>query len=294
MEKARKSGHPGFVDDATPVNVFGFLDYREALRALYAHKKAHEYGFSHRAFSRRAGLKSTNFLKLVMDGERNLSADAAIRFAHALGLSSQESEFFCELVQYNQARTTRERSLAHERLVRLKPQRAVRELDAQQAAYYSRWYIPAIRELAARTDFQADAAWIARTLEPSISASLASKALTVLTSLGLLSADESGKLRPVDAHVGTGLAPLGHQLADYHRAMIERAGAAIDLFQRDEREIASLTLCIDERILPELKARLTTFRRELMQFAEQSGDRKRVVQINFQLFPLSKKESFTP
>jgi uncharacterized protein (TIGR02147 family) len=73
--------------------------------------------------------------------------------------------------------------------------------------------------------------------------------------------------------------------------MIERAGAAIDLFPREEREIASLTLCIDDAMLPELKLRLQTFRRELMQLAEQSGDRKRVVQINFQLFPLTKKES---
>jgi len=278
------------VDQAVPVNIFAFRDYREALRALYAHKKAHEYGFSHRAFSRRAGLKSTNFLKLVMDGERNLSPAAALRFATALGLHGNEVDYFCELVQYNQAHGSRERSLAHDRMLRLQPQRAVRELGAQQSAYHAHWYVPAIRELAARADFRADPGWIARLLEPSITVAQATKALEVLTSLGLLSADEHGVLRPVDEHVTTGLTPLGHHIADYHRAMIERAGEAIDLFTGDEREIASLTLCIDEAILPELKQRMQTFRRELMQFAERTGQRKRVVQINFQLFPLSKKE----
>src|SRR3954468_3956622 len=104
------------MEDATPVNVFGFLDYRAALRALYAHKKSAEYGFSHPAFSRRAGLKSTNFLKLVMDGKRNLSASAAGRFAAALGLSGAEADYFCELVNYNQSESIRERSRAHERL----------------------------------------------------------------------------------------------------------------------------------------------------------------------------------
>lgn len=276
--------------DVSPVNIFGFLDYREALRALYAHKKQTEYAFSHRAFSRRAGLKSTNFLKLVMDGERNLSADAAARFARAFGLSVQECEFFCELVSYTQARTARERSLSYDRLLRLKPQRATRELDAQQAAYHAEWFIPAVRELAARSDFSSDPSWVAHALEPGITVAQATKALTVLGSLGLLVADEHGVLRPVDENVTTGLAPLGHQVADYHRAMIERAAAAIDLFPREEREIASLTLCVDDDVLPELKARLVTFRRELMLFAEQSGDRKRVIQINFQLFPLSKKE----
>ncbi|MDB4989871.1 MAG: hypothetical protein JWN04_5049 [Myxococcaceae bacterium] len=276
--------------EVIPVNVFSFLDYRAALRALYAHKKAHSFGFSHRAFSRRAGLKSTNFLKLVMDGQRNLSPTLAPRFAQALGLEANESDYFCALVQYNQARTSRERSASYDRLVRLQPQRAIRELDTHQSAYHAHWYMPALRELASRADFEADPAWIARRLEPSITVAQASKALEVLTSLGLLSADEHGKLRPVDAHVSTGLSPLGHHLADYHRAMLERAAEAIDLFPRDEREIASLTLCIDERVLPELKARMQQFRRELMQFAEAGGERKRVVQVNFQLFPLSKKE----
>jgi uncharacterized protein (TIGR02147 family) len=266
-----------------------YLDYRAALRDLFAQKKASEYGFSHRAFSRRAGLKSTNFLKLVMDGERNLSADAAARFAQALGLAGHEADYFCELVSYNQARTTRERSLAYERLIKLKP-RAVRELDQRQGDYHATWYIPAIRELAARDDFREDPAWIARTLAPSISTLQAQRALAVLESLGLLVRAE-GKLKPADAQVTTGLAPLAHQIADYHRAMLERASDAIDLFPRDEREIASLTLCIDERILPELKRRLQTFRRELMQVAEESGERTRVLQVNFQLFPLSRKES---
>lgn len=69
--------------------------------------------------------------------------------------------------------------------------------------------------------------------------------------------------------------------------MIERAAEAIDLFPRDERDIASLTLCIDPSILPDLKRRMQTFRRELMRYAEQRGTPTRVVQINFQLFPLS-------
>jgi uncharacterized protein (TIGR02147 family) len=286
----RRNRQSSWVSEPIPVNVFAFRDYRAALRALYAHKKAHEYGFSHRAFSRRAGLKSTNFLKLVMDGERNLSSAVAPRFAAALGLTGNAAEFFCELVQYNQAATVRERSLAHERMLRLQPQRAVRELDAQQSAYHAHWYVPAIRELAARADFRADPSWIARVLEPGITSAQASKALAVLTSLGLLRADDAGNLRPVDEHVSTGLAPLGHHVAAYHRAMLERASEALDLFPREEREIASLTLCIDESRLPELKTRMQKFRRELMHFAEQGGDRKRVVQVNFQLFPLSKKE----
>lgn len=90
------------------------------------------------AFSRRAGLRSTNYLKLVMEGLRNLSPEMASRFAGALKLEGNEADYFCELVQYNQARTTRERTRAYERMLRLKPTSAVRELDLRQAAIRSR------------------------------------------------------------------------------------------------------------------------------------------------------------
>jgi uncharacterized protein (TIGR02147 family) len=101
---------------------------------------------------------------------------------------------------------------------------------------------------------------------------------------------DGAALVQADPQLTTGPAPLGHHLADFHRAMIDRAREALDLFPREEREIGSVTLCIDEAMLPALLQRLRSFRRELMRF-EESGDRKRVVQVNFQLFPLSKKET---
>ncbi|HEX6245822.1 MAG TPA: TIGR02147 family protein [Polyangiales bacterium] len=275
------------VSDEVSVNIYGFLDYRALLGALYAHKKQHEYGFSHRAFSRRAGLKSVNLLKLVMDGQRNLSPAVAEHFAAALGLRGPAAEYFCELVRFNQARSARDRASAHERLSKLRPERALRMLDEQHAAYCAQWYIPAIRELAARADFRADAAWIGRTLRPKVSKARVEKALKVLLGLGLLAPDATGVPRPVDPLLSTGFSPLGHHIAGYHRAMLERASEAIDLFPSTEREFGALTLCVDPALLPEIKQRLQKFRHELMRFAESQGERTQLLQINMQLFPLS-------
>ncbi len=272
-----------------PVNIFAYLDHRAALRDLYAFKKAHEYGFSHRAVSRRAGFRSSNFLKLVMEGKRNLSAEAAAKFAQAFGLRGASGDYFCELVAYGQAKTTRERARSYERLTRLKPEKALHQLAAHQSAYHSSWYVPAIRELAAREDFREDPAFIARQLVPSITTAQAKKALATLLSLGLLRRTDDGRLVPAEALVTTGPAPQGHHIADYHRAMIAQAAEAIDRFPPEEREIASLTLCVDERKLPDLKRRLQAFRRELLQYAESDGRPERVLQVNFQMFPLSKR-----
>jgi uncharacterized protein (TIGR02147 family) len=287
MPRAR---HRSEVSDEPGVNIFGYLDYRQLLRDLYDHKKRTEYGFSHRSFSRRAGLSSVNLLKLVMDGERNVSPAIAERFTRGLGLRAAEADYFCELVQFNQARTARDRERAYERLLRARPERALRVLEEHQAAYCSQWYIPAIRELAARADFRDDPAWIGQMLVPKVSKTRAAKALKVLVALELLQRDAHGVLRPVDALLTTGFSPLGHQIAGYHRAMLERASEAIDLFPRDQREFGALTLCVDEALLPAIKQRLQTFRQELMRFAEGQGERRRLLQVNFQMFPLSASE----
>jgi uncharacterized protein (TIGR02147 family) len=59
---------------------------------------------------------------------------------------------------------------------------------------------------------------------------------------------------------------------------------------REEREISSLTLCVSHDVLLRLKERIREFRKELLAIAELEGKPERVVQLNFQLFPLSRRE----
>jgi uncharacterized protein (TIGR02147 family) len=89
--------------------------------------------------------------------------------------------------------------------------------------------------------------------------------------------------------VTTGPGPLGHQIFVYHHAMLDLAKRALDDLPREERDISSLTLCVAEASLPRLKQRIRDFRRELLQLAEDDPAPERVVQLNFQMFPLSRR-----
>ena len=269
--------------------VFAFRDFREYLRAHYVHQKAHTYGFSLRAFSKRAGLRSSNYLKLVMDGDRNLTPEAAARFAAACGLRGQAAEYFCELVAFGQAKHADERARVYERLKRFARHRQVHRLDAAQEAYHAQWYIPAIRELCARADFREDAKWIGRTLRPHVAPRDVEQALAVLERLGSLKRDAGGRLRQAEPLVQTPDGPLSHHVVSFHRAMMQRAAEALDSVPRQEREIASLTLCLSEPQLSELKQRLERFREELLHVFQSDADARRVVQVNLQMFPLSGK-----
>jgi uncharacterized protein (TIGR02147 family) len=242
-----------------------------------------------RAFSRRVGLRSPNYLKLVMDGDRNLTPELALRFAEACGLSGDAVDYFCTLVLFNQAKSAKERDLHYGRIKSFRRYRDTHKLDLAQAAYHAEWYIPAIRELVVRADFVDDPKWIAKALLPAISAPQARKALAVLCELGLLVRDARGRLVQTEPLVGTGQGPLGHHVARFHRTMMQLAAESLDRVPREDREIGALTLCISDAQMRALKRDLERFEQELLQ-RYGAEDAERVVQVNFQMFPLSNRK----
>jgi uncharacterized protein (TIGR02147 family) len=271
------------------IDVFAYLDYRAYLRDYYNDRKAAGRGFSYRSFSRKAGLKSPNYLKLVVDGERNLSADMAERFASACGLKGDELRYFVDLVAFSQAPTLAERNQHYARLTGFQRYRNAHKLDVAHAAYFSAWYMPAVRELAVRTDFRDDPAWIAAQLVPEISRDEAEHALTTLLQLGLLVRESNGDIRQADVLLSTGVETRGLHIAAYHRAMVHRAMEAIDIIPAQDRDISSLTLCLSESGLRAFKERVQRFRKELLELSALEPNPEQVVQINFQLFPLSRR-----
>jgi uncharacterized protein (TIGR02147 family) len=225
-----------------------------------------------------------------MDGERNLSQRMAGRFAKALGLDQDDATYFARLVQFNQASSSAERAKLYSKLTGFRRYRKARPLDAAHAAYHSTWYLPAVRELAARKDFHEDPDWIARTLWPSVTAAEAAEALQTLLSLGLLVRNDKGRILQGDALVSTGPEARSLHVASYHRTMLERAEQSIDDVPAPERDISSLTLCVGVDGLSRLKSRIQRFRRELLELSSEDEDPKQVVQVNLQLFPLSRLE----
>lgn len=82
--------------------VYEYRDYREYLRDFYHFKKRTNPYYSYRLFSMKAGFKAPNLLKLVMDGQRNLTRQSVVKFAKALRLDECETECFRSMVSRNQ------------------------------------------------------------------------------------------------------------------------------------------------------------------------------------------------
>jgi uncharacterized protein (TIGR02147 family) len=271
-------------------NIFEYDNYRRFLNDTYVYLKSVKRAFSFRYFSKAAGLRSPNFLKLVIEGKRNLSDDSIGRFAQALKLSKGETEFFETLVRFNQTSNSDVRAQFAERILKSKSYRKIHPLGFSLFNYYSRWYFVAIREMVAWHTFVEDPGWIASKLAPAVSLSEVAQALTELEALGLLSRDGKGRLYQSDPILNTDNEVASVSIATFHKEMIRLASESIDRVEREEREISSVTIPISRTSAVKIKKLVQEFRKELLAISDSDANCDQVYQLNFQFFPLAKSD----
>ncbi|NLE02187.1 MAG: TIGR02147 family protein [Fibrobacter sp.] len=71
------------------VNIFNYIDYREFLEDFYHEQKARNKAFSFQFFANKAGFKSKSFIKLVIDGKKNLTEESMEKLNNVLKLSEK-------------------------------------------------------------------------------------------------------------------------------------------------------------------------------------------------------------
>lgn len=266
---------------------YDYLDHRQFLADWFAAKKSANPRYSHRLFARRAGT-SVSLLTHVIRGERNLTAPKVDAFVSALGLRAGEARFFGLLVAFDAATEAEERNGLWQEISTTKRFREARGIDRSSFDYLSKWYLPAVRELASHPRFQADPDWVAAQLEPPITRAQAADALASLKALGLL-VPEGDTLRPAEQSVAT--PPELSQLAarNYHHGMLTKAREAIERFPREDRHLLAVTVGIPRLLLPELKNASTAMMQRLMTLCDEATEpTEQVLQINLALFPLTR------
>jgi uncharacterized protein (TIGR02147 family) len=267
-------------------DVVDYMDYREFLSDYYSRQKASKPYFSHRYFCRRAGFKTSNVLKLVIDRRRNLSRTAIIRFSKAMELTVQESAYFEALVLYNQAKEDRGKAVLLSRVLDLKRAADVRLIEERQYGMYAEWYHTVVREMVELPGFDGTSAWIAKRIYPRVGEAKISASLQLLHKIGLLYKDSRGKYRVKDAAIATLPEVDSAQVAHVNREMIRLAIEASFGFGRKQREISGLTLRMSRQCYQAVKQRIVEFKEELLAMAISDKDSDRIYQINVQLFPL--------
>ncbi|HKP95003.1 MAG TPA: TIGR02147 family protein [Fibrobacteria bacterium] len=266
--------------------ILHYSNYRTYLQDYYEYKKAEQPVFSHRYFARKAGITSPNYLKLVMDGKRNLTKKTLLKFATALGLKGMRAEFFENLVFFNQSASLPERNSYYGNILRVRAKAGLRKLDEAQFQLFSDWRHIVVRELAAAKGFRPDARWIAKKLGKVISEKEAEESLKLLSILGLLRKTANGFMQ-TDINITTSDEVRSLLVKNYHHQMIRMGAAALDTLPASRRDISSITIPIHPKDFPKLKEQIQLMRKELFNMSAEQGAGEDVIQVNIQLFPLT-------
>jgi uncharacterized protein (TIGR02147 family) len=269
-------------------DIYKFLDYRVFLAKWFQWKKEDSPRFSHRGFVRRVGHKSPSLVVDLIAGRRGVTPAMLQPFSKAMGLRAEERRYFGLLIDLDRASDPEKRNSVWEKIAARRRFMGAHAIEGDSFRYLSDWTFPAIRELAARADFRADAAWIAATLRPQITRPHAQRALDALFELGMLIEDKDGSVTQADGAVVTPREVLGLAVHNYHQGMIDRARDGIVAFKAVERHYTGVTVCIPEALMPKIKEEINTFAERLLELCDGAeAPSERVYQFHMMAFPLS-------
>lgn len=96
-------------------SIFSYSDYRDWLRAELSRRLSQNASYSQGAFARDLGLRPSRLCE-ILQRKQGLSADYARRLAARLALTSQESEYFIDLVVSRHGRSRAARQAAEMRM----------------------------------------------------------------------------------------------------------------------------------------------------------------------------------
>ena len=268
-------------------DILQYTNYRVYLKDYYEYKKKHSAAFSLRYFAEKAGLSSHAHLKLVIDGKRNITKGTVTKLVVGLGLDDRRAEYFENLVFFNQAGDDKEKQLFYEKLLKVSPHSRLRKLEDAQFRIFREWYHSVIREMATLQGFRGAPEWISQHLAGGISPSQAGESLKLLVELGLLTRTANG-YKQQNALLTTDDEVQDMLVKQYHLQMLQLAGAALDDLPGNQRDISAMTFPIRKKDFPALKKHLQLMRKELLDFSVDAGEAEEVVQVNLQLFPLTR------
>ncbi len=266
-----------------------YTSYRDYLRDWYEHKKVSRAGFSFRKFSSVLGLKSPNFMQLVLSGQRNLSQELAATIAEVMKLRGAERSYFLSLVDLEQARTIEETHRAEKLLLVARKKLVTSHIDKAREKVVSEWYHMLVRELVFLPAFQPTGEFVSQALNGLITEEQGMESIKLLLETGFLVREANGTYRAQDVAVDTGDYVFARAAMEKHHGDTLIAwGKNLSILNPKEQELGLLHFPIASEKIEELRQRVRRFQDEIIGWLCEEKNPDRVVQLGTYVMPFDK------
>lgn len=233
--------------------------------------------YSLRAFAQHLNIQAS-LLSRILRGKIPLTQKALDRFCEPLNIAQGEYKLFSrEIYDQKTSYGTKDSSeLMH-------------EINMDEFKFIQDWYHFVILELTTLPGFQPTPDWIAKKIN--ISKVEAQMALKRLVDIGELEKNSDGELVPTHkttTTIGRGLTNSAFKLRQ--KQVLKKAIEAMDLVAIEQRDQTSMTISVDQDLMPEIKERIKKFRRSLATYIEKnSKNPNSVYELSISLFPWTQK-----
>ena len=268
-------------------NIFNFMNYRDYLRAFYFEKKASDKGFSFQVMAESAGFSSKSFIKLVIDGKKNLTSESSTRLNNVLKLNEKSFSYFNDLVAFNQARSMRERNEKLKRLFSYRKRNPGRLVLQDKYDFYAQWYHNTIRELLTFGDFKEDYSLLGKMVYPPISAREARESVKLLLTLKLIVKKGNAYIQSTPV-ITTGDEIKSAAVQNFHVQNLALAAASIDECEGPRRDLSCLVLGLSQEGFERVKKETQEFRKKILSIAQEDKNPANVYHYATQFFPTSR------
>lgn len=274
-----------------------YMNYRQFLGDFYLYKRKASKGslraYTYAVFSAAANIKSPNYLKMIIEGKRNLSDDMIGKFGKALGFMKDQTEEFRLLVQFTQAMDPAERNMYLKKLSehRVAGKLKSGEIDRKTWEKVPNWVAWIIYAMIDQDGVSFDTATLKNLLRGKASEDEIDNALSTLISSGDLRRDEAtGELKKARSLTES---PEEIPVALVRKLQSQLMYLGLESLYQDqptEREFGTLTLSLTKTEFEEIKFKLRQMRKALHKdnsIARMKDKGERVYQLNIQLFPVT-------
>lgn len=243
---------------------------RMALQREFVERCRKNSAYSLRAFARSLGIEASP-LSGILRGKRTIGPKLRKQLGLALGLSSEELD-----------------GLRDKKNLRLKE---FQQITLDNYALISDWYHYAILELIRIKSFKPSLSFVAQTLD--ITNTEAHIAVERLKRLGLLEVNDHGEW--IDTSKDGFATNINDSITSaaskkLQRQILELSLKALDTVPIEKRDHTSMTMAVNPKDLPEARARIKKFRRELCAYLERNEKPTEIYQLGIGLFPVTKNE----
>lgn len=248
---------------------------------------------THRDFATRLGLSSPATLNHILSRYRKISVDLIAPIAKALELSASEERFFELLVQFYRAKKATDKEIVFTEMQKIRIRSNCFQIDLKHHAYFGAWYYAPLLEILHYKQIPySEASSLGRQLKPSITSQDAKRAIDRMIELEMIEIDTHGIMQRIPKIISSEGLPISI-LRGLNREFFDLAKGAQDIFERDDRNISSVTMAMSEESFRMVSGKIDELRRLILSIDDPKDKMDRVMQFTFAAHPLTKLQGYT-